>query len=180
LNITREGLTGDYTSSNHGHDVAATALTHHPSNSIQHHPSAPSRPQTCNSADRRPAASHTYRLSISHPEQPPCLAKPTQDVKIPSHPHYTHTSQPRIEDLGQADPLHSVSPSKADTKSCAGTTTLRPPRRGWSYEIRWVMWIPYGEDGESAPLSSMRITIAMCTSPENPICWIRKSPPLGG
>lgn len=113
-NTTREGLTititVDNTSSNHSHDAAATAL----STTCQTASSTtPQRPRVFKHAtprliDTQPPRS-TYRLSLSHAEQPPCLAKPAQHVKIPSHPHHTHTLQPRKDVLGQADPLHSVS-----------------------------------------------------------------------
>ena len=114
-NTTREGLTitVDNTSSNHSHHGAATALstTRQTASST-----TPQRPRVLKHAtprliDTQPHRS-TYRLSLSHAELPPCLAKLAQHVKIPSHPHHTHTLQPRKEVLGQADPLHSVSTLK--------------------------------------------------------------------
>ena len=112
-NTIREGLTVDNTSSNHSHHVAATALSTARQTAAS---TTPQRPRVLKHAtprliDTQPLRS-TYLLSLSHAEQPPCLAKPTRDVKIPSHPHHTHTLQPRKDVLGQADPLHSVSTLK--------------------------------------------------------------------
>jgi hypothetical protein len=135
----------------------------------------PQRPRVLKHAtprliDAQPLRS-TYRPSLSHTEQPPCLAKPTRHVKIPSHPHHTHIPQPRREDLGQADPLHSVGTLKVGG-SCAGTMTLRPPRRdgGGGGVVRDTAGDvdPHGEGGESAALSSMRIAISMCECNKRP------------
>lgn len=110
-NTTREGLTVLVHLAQPQPSCAATATERASSPPAKQHRAPPLsvlKHATPRLIDAQPLRS-TYRLSFSHAEQPPCLAKLTQDIRIPSHPHYTHTLQPRIEDLGQADPLHSVS-----------------------------------------------------------------------